>query len=54
MKHKYSSPMLTVHGNVKTLTQAVGSEPSPDGVIVNDQPLRGIQTDGSSDLIITT
>lgn len=32
-KKPYSSPKLTVHGDVKDLTQAVGNKGAKDGVV---------------------
>lgn len=50
-KKEYTTPSLTVHGNVETLTQAIGSNPAADSVIINGEPF-GKPTDGSGDIII--
>ena len=52
-RKEYTTPSLTVHGNVETLTEAIGTTPRKDGVILNGEAL-GIPTDGSGDIIINT
>ena len=51
MKRQYKTPSLTVHGNVETLTKAIGFDSRRDGVFVNGNPVDdGPATDGSGDL----
>lgn len=47
MKAKYSSPKLTNHGNIETITQVIGSSPSTDTLIVNGKVIPG--TTGDND-----
>ncbi len=53
MKTRYSTPKLTAHGNIDTVTQASGLSPVKDSIIVNGTAL-GIPTDGSGDVTINT
>lgn len=50
-KKEYTTPSLTVHGNVETLTEAVGDNPASDTVFQNGVQL-SIPTDGSGDINI--
>ena len=52
-RKEYTTPSVTVYGNVETLTEAIGTTPRKDGVIVNGTPL-SLPTDGSGDITINT
>jgi hypothetical protein len=52
MKKIYSQPELTVHGNVETLTQAIGPTPVQDFIIVGGNPISA-PTDGSGDFTVS-
>lgn len=47
MKKTFTFPKLTVYGNANQLTQAIGSQPVTDTLIVNGKIISN--TDGSAD-----
>ncbi|HEY9644111.1 MAG TPA: lasso peptide [Coleofasciculaceae cyanobacterium] len=47
MKKQYSKPELTIHGNVETLTKAVGLSPVKDFIIIGGVT-QNVVTDGST------
>ena len=51
-KKKYFTPALTVHGDIETLTKAIGSRPAKDGIFVNGEALAVPTDGGSGDIII--
>ncbi|MGB5899722.1 MAG: lasso peptide, partial [Geitlerinemataceae cyanobacterium] len=48
----YSAPQLTVHGNVKAITQAFGSQTKADMVLIGGSNVTPGSTQGSVDGII--
>lgn len=48
MKKKYNQPKLSTHGNVESITQAIGSSIFVDVVFFNGSPLLSIE--GASDI----
>ena len=47
MKKQYKAPKLTAHGNIESITKAIGSEPVSDTLIINGDTIPN--TDGSTD-----
>ena len=54
MKKAYFAPKLDVYGNVKSITEGIGTSPTQDAVIFNGQVQQVGFTDGSADIIINT
>ncbi len=51
MKKQYTSPKLSIHGNVKEITQAIGRSPAKDTIFFGGNPIITLTGSFDGDLI---